>query len=73
MQMRSQIRAFFGITGKLVYESIPRASASALALDVGVQYTGLNDVEGLGLALALTNIGTDMHYEGSGLTSQATV
>ena len=65
-------RAFFGITGKLVYESIPRASASALALDIGVQYTGFADVEGLGLALALTNIGTDMHYKGSGLTSQAT-
>lgn len=64
-------RAFFGVTGKLVYESIPRASASALALDIGVQYTGFADVEGLGLALALTNIGTDMHYSGSGLTSQA--
>ena len=64
-------RAFFGVTGKVVYESIPRASASALALDIGVQYTGFADVEGLGLALALTNIGTDMHYSGSGLTSQA--
>jgi len=64
-------RAFFGVTGKLVYESIPRASASALALDIGVQYTGFADVEGLGLALALTNIGTDMNYTGSGLTSQA--
>ena len=64
-------RAFFGVTGKLVYESIPRASASALALDIGVQYTGFADIEGLGLGLALTNIGTDMHYSGSGLTSQA--
>jgi len=65
-------RAYFGVTGKVVYESIPRASASAFALDIGVQYTGVANVEGLGLALVLTNLGTDMHYTGSGLTSQAT-
>ena len=65
-------RAFFGVTGKLIYESIPRASASALALDIGVQYTGFANIEGLGLALALMNIGTDMNYSGSGLTTQAT-
>ena len=38
-------RSFFGVTGKIVYESIPRATASALALDIGVQYTGLAGVE----------------------------
>ncbi|MEL1232899.1 MAG: PorV/PorQ family protein, partial [Candidatus Neomarinimicrobiota bacterium] len=65
-------RAFFGVTGKIVYESIPRASASAYALDIGVQYTGLADIDGLGLALVLNNIGTDLHYEGSALTSQGT-
>ena len=65
-------RSFFGVTGKIVYESIPRATASALALDIGVQYTGLAGVEGLGLGLVLNNIGTDMHYEGSGLTGQGT-
>jgi len=65
-------RAFFGVTGKIVYESIPRATASAYALDIGVQYTGLAGVEGLGLALVLNNLGTDLHYTGSGLTSQAT-
>ena len=65
-------RSFFGVTGKIVYESIPRATASALALDIGVQYTGLAGVDGLGLGLVLSNIGTDMHYEGSGLTSQGT-
>ena len=65
-------RAFFGVTGKIVYESIPRAEASAYALDIGVQYTGLADIDGLGLALVLNNIGTDLHYEGSALTSQGT-
>ena len=65
-------RAFFGVTGKIVYESIPRAEASAYALDIGVQYTGLADIDGLGLALVLNNLGTDLHYEGSALTSQGT-
>ena len=65
-------RAFFGVTGKIIYESIPRAEASAYALDIGVQYTGLAGVDGLGLALVLNNLGTDLHYEGSALTSQGT-
>tara|TARA_Y100000310_G_scaffold341213_1_gene439643 strand:+ start:16 stop:621 length:606 start_codon:yes stop_codon:yes gene_type:complete len=64
-------RANFGVTAKVVYESIPRASASAFAFDIGVQYTGFAGMDGLGLALVLNNIGTDMHYEGSGLTSAA--
>ena len=61
----------FGISVKAISESIPRASASAFALDAGVQYENLNDIQGLGIALALKNIGTDMHYEGSGLTTTA--
>jgi len=65
-------QANFGVTAKVVYESIPRASASALAFDIGVQYSGFAGVEGLGLALVLNNIGSDMHYTGSGLTNQAT-
>jgi hypothetical protein len=64
-------RAFFGITSKLVYESIPRASSTALAFDIGVQYTGFAGLDGLGLALVMSNIGTDMNYRGSGLTKQA--
>ena len=65
-------RANFGVTAKVVYESIPRASASALAFDIGVQYTGFAGFDGLGLGLVLNNIGSDMHYTGSGLTAKAT-
>ena len=65
-------RANFGVTAKVVYEAIPRATATAFAFDIGVQYTGFAGMEGLGLALVLTNIGSDMHYSGSGLTNQAT-
>ena len=64
-------KARFGLSVKVITESIPRASASAYALDAGVQYENLNDVEGLGIGLVLKNIGTDMHYEGSGLTTTA--
>ena len=64
-------KARFGISVKAITESIPRASASAFALDAGVQYENLNDIEGLGIGLVLKNIGTDMHYEGSGLTTTA--
>lgn len=64
-------RINFGITSKLVYESIPRASASAIAFDIGMQYVNFAGVEGLGLALVLKNIGSDMHYTGSGLKTEA--
>lgn len=65
-------RINFGITGKIVYESIPRASASAVAFDIGVQYVDFANIKGLGLALVLKNIGSDMHYSGSGLKTEAT-
>lgn len=65
-------RINFGITGKMVYESIPRASASTVAFDIGVQYVDFANIKGLGLALVLKNIGGDMHYHGSGLKTEAT-
>ncbi len=61
-----------GATGKLIYESIPRASASAFAFDFGIQYHGLGHVQGLSVGLAVKNIGTNMKYAGSGLLEQAT-
>ena len=64
-------RINFGMTGKLVYESIPRASASAMAFDIGVQYVNFAGIDGLGLALVLRNMGSDMHFTGSGLKTEA--
>lgn len=61
-----------GATGKLVYESIPRAAASAFAFDIGIQYRNLGQIQGLNLGLAVKNIGTNMQYSGSGLLGQAT-
>ena len=65
-------RINFGITGKMIYESIPRASASTVAFDIGVQYVDFANINGLGLALVLKNIGGDLHYSGSGLKTEAT-
>ncbi len=64
-------RINFGITGKLIYESLPRSSASALAVDFGIQYKDLLDVSGLNLGLSVRNVGSDMEYGGSALLGEA--
>lgn len=60
-----------GITGKMIYESVPRASASALAFDMGIQYHNLGGLNGLSLGLAVRNIGTNLQYKGSAFLVQA--
>jgi hypothetical protein len=61
-----------GVGGKLIYESIPRASASAFAFDAGLQYHGFFQIEGLSLGLVIKNIGTNLQYSGTGLLKEAT-
>jgi len=56
-----------GLTGKLINEGISRASASAFAFDVGIQYHDLGGISGVSLGLAVKNIGSDIQYSGSGL------
>jgi hypothetical protein len=60
-----------GFTGKLIYESIPRASASAFAFDAGIQYHELGGIPGFSIGLTVKNIGGNMTYQGSALTTQA--
>ncbi|MDZ7820643.1 MAG: PorV/PorQ family protein [Candidatus Marinimicrobia bacterium] len=62
-----------GLTGKLIYESVPRASATAFAVDFGLQYKDLVEIKGLSLGLAIRNIGTNMQYGGTALLNNATV
>jgi hypothetical protein len=62
-----------GFTAKLIYESVPRASATALAFDFGLQYHNLIDIEGLSLGLSIRNIGTNMNYSGTALLNRARV
>jgi hypothetical protein len=61
-----------GINGKLIYESIPRATASSFACDAGLQYHNLVQIEGLSLGLVIKNIGTNLKYTGTGLLKEAT-
>ena len=56
-----------GLTAKLINESVPRASASAFAFDIGLQYDRLGGIDGVSFAVAVKNIGTKMEYTGSGL------
>lgn len=60
-------RISIGATTNLVYESIEQVGATGLALDAGVQYRDFLGVQGLGIGVAVRNIGTSMDYEGSGL------
>jgi hypothetical protein len=55
-------RIFFGVTAKLVNESIITTSASGFGFDFGVQYVFR---EGLRLGVALRNLGTSMKFTGS--------
>ncbi|HCK98835.1 MAG TPA: hypothetical protein DHW42_01830 [Candidatus Marinimicrobia bacterium] len=64
-------RVSVGVTGKLIYESVPRASASSFAFDMGIQYNNLLHVDGLSLGAVIKNIGADMEYKGSALLEKA--
>ncbi len=57
----------FGVTGKLVQESLPRASASAFAFDAGIQYHQLGGITGLSFGVAVKNIETNLRDSGSAL------
>jgi len=60
-----------GVTGKFVSESVPRASASAVAFDIGIQYHNLGGLDGISMGLVVKNIGTNLHYGGSAFLVQA--
>lgn len=61
---------FVGGTVKLVNESVPRASATGVAFDIGIQYHNIGNVNGVSMGLAVKNIGTNMQYTGSAFLSQ---
>lgn len=56
-----------GVNSKLIYESIPGASANAFAFDFGIQYKNLGGISGLDFGIVMNNIGTSMRYDGSKL------
>lgn len=60
-----------GLSGKLIYENIPRASATAFAFDIGLQYRDLGNLPGVDFGIVLKNIGTELKYSGSAFTTRA--
>lgn len=60
-----------GLTAKLILESVEGASATAGALDMGIQYSQLGGITGLSLGVVLKNIGTKLQYTGSGMLVSA--
>jgi len=63
-------RISVGLNSKVILEEVPRASASTIAFDIGLQYSNFADIEGISFGLAIKNIGADLQYSGSGLTDQ---
>lgn len=65
-------RVNVGATFNLVSESIDRVGATGFAVDAGVQYNNVGQINGLSLGVAVKNLGPAMQYGGTGLfrTSQ---
>ncbi|MBI9042822.1 PorV/PorQ family protein, partial [Lutibacter sp.] len=60
-------RVSFGITANYVSETIDLVANTGFSFDIGVTYKSLGSIEGLSLAIAMKNLGTDMQFDGSGL------
>ncbi|MBS4029771.1 MAG: PorV/PorQ family protein [Ignavibacteriales bacterium] len=63
-------RVSAGVTTKMIYESIMNTSASALAIDMGIQYRFASN---LSLGVAIKNIGSDMKFIGSDLQTKTEI
>ncbi|MEK7251430.1 MAG: PorV/PorQ family protein, partial [Bacteroidota bacterium] len=66
-------RISVGATATLISERFDRVSASGFAFSAGVQYSGLANVNGLSVGVAVKNIGPQMKFDGDGLLRQGIV
>lgn len=66
-------RISVGVTTKLISERIDRVSATGVAFDAGIQYSGFANVAGLSIGVAVKNLGAPMQFDGSGLLREASV
>ncbi len=64
-------RISVGVTANLVTEQLALVSASGLSLNVGISYKDLANIDGLGFAVVLKNLGPQMKFDGSGLNIKA--
>jgi len=62
-----------GITGNFVSERMADVSASGFAIDFGIIYRNLADVNGLNIGVVLKNLGTEMKFDGSGMYQQTVI
>jgi len=62
-----------GITANVIYESMAKVSASGIAFNAGVQYSGIGGVEGLSVGAVVKNIGPALRYDGTGLLRTAQI
>ena len=62
-----------GLTANFISERMADVSASGFAIDFGVIYRNLADVNGLSIGVVLKNLGTEMKFEGSGLLQQGQI
>ncbi|MDH4071089.1 MAG: PorV/PorQ family protein [Ignavibacteria bacterium] len=65
-------RISVGLTASMISERIDRVSATGIAFNVGLQYSNFANVSGLGIGVAVKNIGPSMTFDGSGLIRQGT-
>ncbi len=66
-------RISVGATATLISERFDRVSASGFAFSAGVQYSGLANVNGLSVGVAVKNIGPQMKFDGDGLLRQGNI
>ena len=60
-------RISIGTTVTLISERFDRVAASGFSFSAGVQYSGLANVNGLSVGVAVKNIGPQMQFTGDGL------
>lgn len=66
-------RISVGATVTAISERFDRVNASGFAFSAGVQYSGLGNVNGLSVGVAVKNIGPQIKFEGDGLLRQGVV
>jgi hypothetical protein len=62
-----------GITANFISERMADVSATGFAIDFGVIYRNLADINGLNIGVVLKNLGTDMKFDGSGLYQEGQI
>ncbi len=56
-----------GVTAHVIVEKMASVSATGVAFNGGVQYSGLGGIDGLSVGVAIKNIGPSLRFDGSGL------